>query len=82
MIKEMNLAMSLTASIHVSSSHIKDVSQHTPKRSSLILRQKRAAGDSFRCDDTTEVDFYVNNQEDEEDVLAAYRDAKEIYRRK
>ncbi len=39
-------------------------------------------GDGFGCDDTIEVDFYVNDREEGEDVLAAYRDAKEMHRRK
>ena len=39
-------------------------------------------GDGFGNDDTIEVDFTVNNREEGEDVLAAYRDAKKLYRRK
>ena len=39
-------------------------------------------GDGFGCDDTIEVDFYVNNREDGKSVLAAYRDAKKLYKRK
>ncbi|MBD5169537.1 MAG: hypothetical protein HDT20_05400 [Oscillibacter sp.] len=47
-----------------------------------IEKETGITGDGFGNDDTIEVDFYVNDREDGESVLAAYRDAKKIYRRK
>ena len=47
-----------------------------------IEKETGIDGDGFGCDDTMEVDFYVDDREEGEDVLAAYREAKKIYKRK
>ena len=47
-----------------------------------IEKETGVNGDGFGNDDTIEVDFTVNDREEGEDILEAYRDAKELYKRK